>query len=309
MTVEGLIEANSMGITLPHEHLIVSGWDHKDRNYFYSAYLELDLFTAAGGTTVVDLSCIGRKRDPLFVKRLAQKAGINVVLGAGFYKEAWLPPEISTMNVNQMTGLIVKEIVEGIDDTGICAGIIGEIGVSSQITPVEERVLVASSNAHRVTGTAMVLHFEIGAQATAYHHVLDILETAGADLDRVVISHLIPRPDKFELIKALTDRGCYVGFDLFGQEKWPLADSLINTHPEVQISSVKGFIDYGMIERILISQNVSHVLHMTVNGGMGYGHILKNIVPGLIKYGISDQEIRTIMVENPSRLIAFRSKQ
>ena len=73
------------------------------------------------------------------------------------------------------------------------------------------------------------------------------------------------------------------------------------------MSSVKGFIDFGMTERILVSQNVCHVTHFTVNGGMGYAHILKNVVPRFKEYGITDQEIRTIMVENPSRLMAFRS--
>ena len=85
-----------------------------------------------------------------------------------------------------------------------------------------------------------------------------------------------------------------------------MADDLINTHPDVQISSVKGFIDNGLLERILISQNVCHILHMTVNGGYGYAHILNAVVPKLKGYGITDKEIHTIMVDNPKRLFAFR---
>ena len=137
------------------------------------------------------------------------------------------------MSVDQMTRIIIKELEEGIDNTGIRAGIIGEIGVSSQITRFEERALAASANAQRATRVAIVLHFEIGAGAKDYHHVLDILEVKGVDLNRVAISHLVPRPDNYELIKELTDRGCYASFDLFGQEKWPLADSLVNTHSDV----------------------------------------------------------------------------
>jgi phosphotriesterase-related protein len=296
-----------MGITLPHEHLFVQGWHYKELNYFNSTFMELEQYKAAGGKTIVDLTNIGRERDPAFVKRLAHKSGIHVIMGTGFYKEAWLPPEILTMSSDQITRTIIKEIDEGIDDTAICAGIIGEIGISSQITAVEERILVATANAQQATGAAIVLHFEIGAQGAEYHHVLDILEAKGIDLDRVAISHLVPRPDNFELIKELTDRGCYASFDLFGQEKWPLADSLINTHPEVQVSTIKGLVDFGMLERILISQNVCHILHFTVNGGMGYAHILKNVVPRFKEYGITDQEIGTMMVENPSKLMAFRS--
>ena len=306
MTVEGLISSDAMGITLPHEHLLVEGWDHRDKNYFNSAYLELERFSAAGGKTIVDLSKIGRKRDPEFIRRLSKKAGLQIILGTGYYKDAWLTSDTKALNVQQMTQSIINEILIGIENTDICAGVIGEIGISRPMTPVEEKVLVASANAHRATGATIILHFEIGAQPSEYLDALDIIKKAGANLNQVVISHLIARPDNFELIKEIIDRGCYIGFDLFGQERWPLARDLINTPPEVLISSLKGFIDQGFIERILVSQNVCHVLHMTVNGGLGYGHILQNVVPRLKTFGITDQEIHTVMVENPKRLLAFQ---
>ncbi len=307
MTVEGLIPAEEMGITLPHEHLVVREWNYQDRNYFNSAFMELVQYSTAGGRTLVELTSIGRDRDPLFVQKLAAKAGIQVIMGTGYYKDAWLPPEVHGMSADELAQRMVKEIVEGVGDTDIRAGVIGEIGVSRSITPTEEKVLVASARAQQETGAAINAHFDIGAKETEYNHAIDILETEGADLNRVALSHLVPRPDNFELFTQLAGRGCYIEFDLFGQGCWPLMDNLINTHPEVQISSVKGFIDHGLLEKILISQNVCHILHMTANGGYGYAHILKDVVPKFRGYGIAEVEIQTMMVDNPKRLFPFQS--
>ena len=305
MTVEGLIPAEEMGITLPHEHLVVQEWDYRERNYFNSAFMELEQYPAAGGRTLVDLTNIGRARDPLFIKKLAFKAGIQVIMGTGYYKDAWLPPEVHEMSVEEMTQVMVKEIVEGVADTGVRAGVIGEIGVSRPITRTEEKVLAASARAQRETGAAINVHFDIGGEAAEYNHAIDILEAKGADLDRVALSHLVPRPDNLEIYTQFAERGCYIEFDLFGQECWPLVDDLVDTNCEVQISSVKGFIDNGLLRRILISQNVCHILHMTVNGGYGYAHILKNVVPKFKSYGITDEEIHTMMVDNPKNLFPF----
>jgi hypothetical protein len=70
-------------------------------------------------------------------------AGVNVVMGTGFYKDAWLPPVVHEMSVDGMARFMVKEITEGVDATGIRAGVIGEVGVSLSITPTEERMLVS----------------------------------------------------------------------------------------------------------------------------------------------------------------------
>jgi phosphotriesterase-related protein len=275
MTVEGLIPMEEMGIKL-------------------------------GGTTIVELTNIGRDRDPMFLKKIAFKTGIKVIMGSGFYRDAWLPSEIHNMSVNELSQVMIQDIVNGVGDTGICAGVIGEIGVSDPITPTEEKVLAASAKSQNKTGVAINVHFEIGLEEKGYNHAINFLESEGADINRVVISHLVPRPDNFELYNKLANKGCYLEFDLFGQESWPLMSELVNTNPEVQLASIKGFIDNGLLNKILISQNVNHILHMTVNGGFGYIYILKYGIPKFKSYGISDEEIKAMMVDNPKELLPFR---
>jgi phosphotriesterase-related protein len=271
------------------------------------ARAEMQRFTQYGGRTVADLTNVGRGRDPLALKQISSVASFNLVMGTGYYKDAWLPAEVHDMSVEEMTSQMVKDIVEGVDDTGVHAGVIGEMGVSRPMTATEERALKAAARAQRRTGAAISVHFDIGGNAVEYNRALDILEVEGADLNRVVVDHFICRPDEVKLCQQLAARGCYVEFDLFGQEVWPkIADLVQYTPPEVQVASLRWFILAGLLERILISQDISNRVCLRANGGYGYAHILKNLVPKFKSYGITDEEIHTIMVENPKRLFPFQ---
>lgn len=165
MTVLGPISAEEMGITLPHEHLLCVHQgplvDIVDPDLVAE---ELSLFKRAGGTTLVDMTTVGIGRDPSVLKRISQRTGVNVVMGTGFYKDAWLPPEVHEMSVDEMTRFMVKDITEGVDGTGIRAGVIGEVGVSRPLTPTEERSLTASAH-------AQPLEFAISAAEGRPNHV------------------------------------------------------------------------------------------------------------------------------------------
>lgn len=308
MTVRGLISADEMGITLPHEHLLcVHQGPLVDLTDPAVARAEMQRFTQYGGRTIVDLTNVGRGRDPLALKQISAAASFNLVMGTGYYKDAWLPPEVHYMSVEEMTNQMVNEIVEGVDGTGVHAGVIGEMGVSRPMTATEERALKAAAKAQRRTGAAINVHFDIGGNAAEYNRALDILEAEGADLNRVVVDHFICRPDEVKLCQQLAARGCYVEFDLFGQELWPkMVELTRHTPPEVQVASLRWFIAAGLLERILISQNISCQFCLRLKGGYGYAHILKNLFPKFRSYGISDEELRTIMVDNPKRLFPFQ---
>jgi phosphotriesterase-related protein len=309
MTTAGLRPPADLGVTLPHEHLLVQGWDYRERNYLNSATMELVKFIQAGGRTLVELSSVGLPRDPRFCQTLAERVGVQVVIGTGYYKHAWLPEPVHAMTVEQLAGAMTRDIVDGIDDTGIHAGVIGELGVSRTPTPTEERVLAAAAQTQRATGAAISLHFDIGCPVATYRRALDVIERAGADLARVAVGHLVARPDNLSLCRELAARGCYLEFDLFGQERRRLTADLMQTHPDVQASSIRGFIDHGMLDHLLLSQDVRHVELWTVNGGDGYAHLLKNVVPVLRAYSVSQAELDTLLIDNPRRLLALADKQ
>ncbi len=195
ITVRGPVRAEDMGVTLPHEHLLI---DHETPMTALTdpqtARAECQRFTTYGGSTIIELTCWGMGRNPVGLRQAAEWASMNVVMGTGPYKEGWLPPEIQCLSVDEMAALMVREIVEGADGTGIRAGVIGEVGVSSPITPTEERGLAAAARAQQATGVAINVHLEMRSAPQAWRHVLDVLEANGADLNRVILSHFMCRP-------------------------------------------------------------------------------------------------------------------
>jgi phosphotriesterase-related protein len=308
ITVRGSIPADELGVTLPHEHILIR---HQgplvDTVDPILAREELRSFARYGGRTVVDMTSVGLQREPAVLKQVSAQTSVHIVMGTGYYKDGWLPAEAHALTVDEMTEMMVGEILNGVGPDPIRAGVIGEMGVSRPITPTEERALAASARAQRETGVAINVHFDIGGDSAELNHAVDILENAGADLNRVVLDHFICRPDEVALCRQLAGRGCYIEFDLYGQEKWPKIYELTKgTPPEVQVASLRWFISAGLLDRILISQDVGNLVTLSRYGGYGRTHILKNLASMFKHYGITDEHLRTIMVENPKRLFPIQ---
>ncbi|KAA3639002.1 MAG: hypothetical protein DWP92_05295 [Armatimonadetes bacterium] len=307
MTVNGLIPGEEMGITLPHEHLIITHQgpliDLVDPDI---AVAEVQRFKSAGGSTLVEMTSIGIGRDPEALKAISAQSGVQVIMGTGFYKDAWLPAEVHAMSVEEMTRIMVGEIVDGVGDTGIRAGVIGEIGVSRPITATEEKVLVASARAQQETGTAVSVHFDLGT-LEEHNYVLDLLEDEGADMTRVIVDHFVAAPQNVAHAVSIAERGCYIEFELWGMHVWPKVNEMMGIHHEAQVASLRWFVLNGIIDNILISQDVCNQILLFENGGFGYTHILENLVPAFKSHGITDQQLQSILVENPRRVFAFQS--
>ena len=305
ITVRGPVPADDMGITLPHEHLLAR---HQgplvDTVDPVLAREEMQRAVRYGVRTVVDMSNVGiRGTDPLTIRRISAEASVNVVLGTGYYKDAWLPAEVHQLTIDEMTSAMVADILDGVEGTDVRAGVIGEIGVSRPTTATEERVLAAAARAQRRTGVAINVHFDIGGPPGEYNHAIDILEGEGADLERVVLDHFTCRPDELELAVQLASRGPTIEFELWGMETWPKIFELTrNTPPEVQIASLAWFISAGLLERIVISHDLANIVNLRAHGGHGQSYIQRHLLARFREYGVTDEQLATLMVANPRRL-------
>lgn len=303
MTVQGLIALDQLGVTLPHEHIFLH---HTPPDLVLSdpdvAVEEVARFTDAGGGTIVEMTNIGLKRNPGGLRLVAEKTGVNIVMGCSYYKAAWHPEDMDGKSAEAITEEIVGDIMVGADGTDIRAGIIGEVGISS-MTPNEEKVLRASAHAQLRIGVAISLHFDIGAPEALRMRALDLLEREGVDLNRVITSHFRLIPEESDYQVRMVDRGTYVEFDLFGQER--LQSPAI---PEYESESdiLRSLIGRGCLSRMLFSSDTCYRQTLVRNGGWGYAHLLTNVVPRLRKHGITESEIHAIMVENPRRVLPFR---
>ena len=149
---------------------------------------EVELYRHAGGGTIVDATTIGIGRDPLGLARIARATGVNIVMGAGYYVGDTHGDDMDAKTVDELADQMVAEITQGVDATGVRAGIIGELGCSWPLRDNERKVLLAGAQAQQRTGAAILIH--PGRSEAAPAEIIEVLSGAGADVGRVIMSHL-----------------------------------------------------------------------------------------------------------------------
>jgi len=344
-TVLGIVDAEDLGVTLPHEHLLVDmsayfvePTEASQRSLAYEpmkvenlSWMQVNLmnhaddikltdetlaikealhYKYAGGDTIVEMSNIGLNRDPLGLARISRATGLNIVMGSGYYIGLSHPPEVASKTEDEIAEEIIQDIVVGVGDTGVHAGIIGEIGCNVPLEDGERKVLRASAIAQQRTGAAINIH--PGRSDDAVLESIEILAEAGGNLRRTIISHCDHSGFSRDAYHKLADAGCYIEFDTFGYPAIPLPASfipgggLLDMPSEVwRIMEIKYLIDEGYLNNILISQDICMKHRYVTYGGHGYAHILRNVVPWMRRGGISDEQIHTIMVDNPRRVLTL----
>ena len=303
-TVLGPIEPADLGVTLMHEHTLVDAWEWGGRLGYDSTVddeellvEELAFYRDAGGSALVDVTPIGLRRDPSGMRRLAQATGLHIIMGCGWYRERVYPAYIHELSTNALAEMLVKELEEGVEG-GIRPGIIGEIGTERfHVTPAEEKVFRAAARAQRATGASVTTHTtHFGDLA---HEQMDILLEEGVPAERIVIGHLGERRGvKGEL--AIAERGVYVEIDHVGRP------ASAGTQPEWRRArNVAELVQAGYLDRVLISMDIcaNSLLHW--NGGHGFDYLLTTFVPLLREEGLTDEQIRIILVDNPIRVLDY----
>jgi phosphotriesterase-related protein len=340
-TVLGVIDPAELGITLAHEHIVSNGaaWYVEPaeatelkmarapvsleilwwiRTHWFQnlddmlmldeeeAVSELMHFKWAGGRSVVEMSNNGLGRDPQALARISRRTGLHIVMGSGYYFAASLPPGFEKRTEEGLADEIVREITTGAGETGIKAGYIGEIGTSWPLDPREERSLRAAVKAQRITGANLNIH--PGQAEQSAFRALEILEDAGADLTRTTMDHIDRAVREPRNRLKLARKGLILEYDLFGREgSYPLNARLIDLPTDHQrINEIMELIREGFISQILISQDIWNKHQRRAYGGWGYDHILRNVVPRMRAKGMTDEQIHTIMVENPRRVYTFK---
>jgi phosphotriesterase-related protein len=304
-TVLGPIDPDALGWVLPHEHTAIALWHIANRWDYWELRRdepviveELAAFRAAGGGGLVDLTLDGVGRDPEWLAGLARATGLHIVMGSGWYRGAHYPAEtlVDRRSVDSLADEIVLDATEGVGETGIRSGIIGEIGTDKPwLSAQEERVHRAAARAARRTGLAITTH---AVQSTVGLDQLTVFEAEGADLSRVVIGHADSNP-ALDYHLAIVERGATVEFDFLGMTFTPL-----ERHGEGRIvDNIRELLSRGHVERILLSQDVCHDSQLRRYGGNGYTYLADTFLPRLRAAGVGEAEIRTITVDNPKRLL------
>lgn len=266
---------------------------------------ELALYRAAGGGTVVDSSPVGLGRDPLGLARVSRGSGVHIVMGSGYYCRDYHPAGLAEARVEDVCAEIVADVQNGVGDTGVRAGLIGEIGLSWPVHPAEEKVLRAACRAQQVTGAPLQLH--PGRHPQAPLEAMRVVRDAGGDPTRVIMSHLDRTLWGPEDLLELARTGCYLELDLFGQESSYYAFNPDARRPNdrTRIEWIQALIEAGFGDRVLVAQDICQKVYLRRYGGPGYTHILENVIPLMRRMGLSDAEVATLTATNPSTALTM----
>ena len=220
-----------------------------------AAVAEVALYKAAGGGAIVDATTIGIGRNAKALERISMETGVHVVMGAGFYVDAVHPHDMHLRNVDVVAQRIVDDIRNGVDGTGIKAGIIGEVGCTWPLTDNERMSLRAAAAAHQETGAAVLIH--PGRHPDAPAEILEVLADGGADISRVIMGHLDRTVFDLDSLLTIASSGCYLEWDLFGNEGsyYPLADLDMPSDAQ-RLDLIKGVTDAGYANKVVVAQDI-----------------------------------------------------
>jgi phosphotriesterase-related protein len=297
-TVSGPIPPEQLGRTLMHEHVIcdfyrVTGDLNQLLNDEGLAVEELRLLAAAGGTALVECTTPDMGRDPAALRRIAERTGLHIIAGTGWYRQPFYPPEIDRLSTTALAEQMVAELTVGIGETGIRAGIIGEIGVNlDYATAQEERVLRAAARAQRRTGAPLFTHASMYPVGLVQ---LDLLQEEGVDPSRVVIGHCDTYLDTAYHAELLR-RGANLAFDTIGRQ---------HMNPDTRRAAlIVDLVRQGWGERLLLSSDRCHRSDLTAFGGVGYGHVFTTFFERLRGLGLNEAELDMMTASNPRRILA-----
>jgi phosphotriesterase-related protein len=341
-TVLGPIDPELLGTTLIHEHLLIDEsrqfmepvgaserilayqpvqldnlwWvklhplNNLDNVRFTDEKLaikESTQYKLAGGNTIVEVTTGGvLGRDPAGLARISRATGLNIIMGAGYHVEALHPADMASRTEQEITDELITDIAVGVGDTGIRAGIIGEIGCSLPLKEGEKKVLRCCAAAQPSTGVAIYIH--PSADNEVVLNIIKILREGGADLERVIIGHVDISEFNGATIRKMLDMGCNVGFDTFGFEGFiqpPREARVVVLNDAKRIDDIKALIDEGYLSKIFISQDVATRERLTSFGGTGYAHIIRDLLPIMKIKGIAGKEINELLVSNPKRILTL----
>ena len=307
-SVLGPLDTSELGFTLSHEHVLVSsaGIQHVypefiDREATIErAVAQLTEAYGEGLRTIVDVTTIDLGRDIRMLEEVSRETGVQIICATGTWRD--IPRVFWTATPDMIAPLYIREIQQGIEGTGIKAGIIKVANDVGGVTAEGEIILRAAARAQKATGVPISTH--TWAPERVGEQQVKIFEEEGVDLGRVYIGHSNDTTDIDYLI-GLLERGVWIGLDRFpggrtaGTPDW-----------EGRTDTAKKLIDAGFGNRIMLGHDWSVTLTIASKEAQddrrrynpdGYLFVTRNVLPRLREMGVTEDTITRIMVDNPRR--------
>ena len=306
-TVLGPIDTVKMGFTLSHEHLLISaaGIPHVYPEFIprqaalQEAIRRLNEAKSEGISTIVDLTTMDLGRDIRAIEYVSRVTGVNIIAATGTWLE--IPRAFRMADPSDIARLYIREIREGIEGTGIKAGVIKVANDVGGVTEPGEIILRAAARAQKATGVPIITH--TWAPERVGDQQVRIFESEGVDLNRVCVGHSNDTTD-LEYLTGLLRRGVWLGMDRYPSHRPDVPDWRQRTQ------TLKALLDAGYGDRILLSHDDPMTM-LTAPKAVFDERIKRNpdhicfikrhVLPYLKELGATDGQLRQLVVANPQR--------
>lgn len=262
---------------------------------------ELQAVKTAGGSAILELTLGGMGRRVADLPEISRRSGITICVGSGYYVEETHTDAVKSADIDTLTAMLVDELTNGIDGTGILPALLGEIGTSWPITESEWRVIRAAGRAGSLTGTTVYMHLSF--RGAGGLDVLAALMEEGMPAERVIIGHLDERFDK-GYHREVAQAGAVLGYDTFGSDFYYGSPTFRNPTDFERFAMVEWLIEEGFAQQLIIAGDVWTQSNLRKNGGYGYEHLFRRVAPGIARLAGGDEQlVSTILIDNPRRLL------
>lgn len=309
-TVTGKIINKEIHNTLAHEHVVfgLPGYVGDPNNVYQydvaytNAMQRMELIKKYDVNFMVDATTIERGRDAKLLQKVSQDSGVSIVCATGFFKDEGeilsVLKGLSYGNDLQsyLATLFQKELLDGIGNTSIKAGVIKVASSLNVITPLEATIMNAASQVHRNLNVPIMTHCDRGTmvlqQATLFLN-------NGVDPYRVILGHMSSQRD-LAIIKTVIQQGFTVGFDQFGLLSIPGIPS-----DEEKMENLLSLLNEGYEDHIVLSND-------SIFDRMGFiskskprypDFVYRQVIPYLHNQHISETTIRKITRDNLLRIL------
>lgn len=283
------------GYTYMHEHLFIDLSSVKnDKDCLLDCtdeiIVELKKCYQLGLRNIVEVTNRGMGRNMEVISRIEKETNINVIKSTGYYKEPFLPNEVEELSVEALAKIMIDELTMGIDNNHT-ASVIGEIGTSLNEWKQNERKLFdAAIIAHKSTGAPIYTHTTLGTLAKEQ---ADYLIENGVCPQKIIIGHIDLCQD-LQVILEVLKTGVSVGFDTIGKNDY---------FPDIKrIEFLIEIEKIGLINQVVLSQDLTRKSHLEYLGGIGYGYLLNTFIPLALKMGLTQASLDVMLCDNPQRL-------
>ena len=274
----------------------------------------LDAAKAYGLNSIVDATPSDLSRDVDIMKEVSEKAQVNVICSTGRYGEEggkWTYLKFRNQTAagdlkKELYDGFMCEITQGIGQSGIKPGVIKVATGHGRISPCEEALLRAAAQASNETGLPIITHTEEGTMGPEQ---AELLTGEGVAPEKIMIGHMCGNAS-LQYQKAVLKTGVNISFDRFGVD--------ISMTDHSRLATLTSLLREGYSDRVMLSHD-----HVSSSFGRSAGrhniwpedlypeavnwsffHIFRTIIPRLKQTGVTDEQIRIMMADNPRRLLS-----